>query len=956
MGRKRAKSNVQEAQRAEKHGETAAGGASVQSGMALLPFGLSRWATLWAAGLIALATFTVYSNTFRNPFIFDDGPCISGNPTIRSLWPIGRVLSPPVGTAVQRRPIVNLSLAINYAISGDEVWSYHALNLLGHLLAALLLFGIVRRTLLSASLQERWRRAALPLAFTVALLWAVHPLLTEAVTYVVQRTEVLAGLFYLLTLYCLIRGAGSNPKTGTGTATDGGSDCATLQPVAEPVPVFISSARGWAWYAGAVAACALAMGSKEAAISAPLVVLLYDRVFLSPSWRAVFRRRWALYVGLASTWAVILVMLPRGYEGTRVFAVPQGAEAVRMIGENYRTIDYTLAQFGVIAHYLWLCFWPHPLVVDYGLYTAQTAWQIVPYALLIGGLLAAALAAFRYQPWLGFLGVWFFAILAPSSSVVPLFQQIAAEKRMYLPLAAVATVVTIGGYLAGRRLIARGILSRRAAQITGVGLILLVGIALAALTLARNATYRDQVLIWDDVVAKMPDNARAHNNLAVELLAVGRADKAITHCRKALELKPRFVDPYNNLGMALASCGRTQDAITQYRKAVELKPDYAEAHNNLGNALAVLNRVDEAMAEYRKALQLKPDYIQPYVNLGVAYVKQGRTAEAMAEYRKALELDPDDAEAHNNLGNVLAELKRSDDAMAEYREALRSNPKLAQAHYCFARTLLNCGKPREALVEYQQAVELKPDWAEARYNLAATLAGQGRFAEAVTEYQKTLELKPDYVEARYNLATILLNTRRLDEALDQFQKILEVKPNLPEAHFGLGMALADSGRVDEAIGEYRKAVTLKPDYADAFYNLATALAATDRFREAAGYYRKVTQIEPNSADACNDLARLLAACPDASVRNGGEAVVWAKRAVELSGGREPVLLDTLAAAYAEAGQFPDALQTAEKALDMATKRKNWSLAKAIETKIELYRAGRPYREPRPARTAPRADK
>ena len=333
MGRNPAKPDVQEARGTPKPGEAIVGPMAVRPGMASRTIASSRWATLWAAGLIALATFTVYSNTFRNPFIFDDGPCISGNPTIRSLWPIGRVLSPPAGTAVQRRPIVNLSLAINYAISGDEVWSYHALNLLGHLLAALLLFGIVRRTLLSASLQERWRRAALPLAFTVALLWAVHPLLTEAVTYVVQRTEVLAGLFYLLTLYCLIRGAGSNPKTGTGTATDGGSDQRRYNLLRSQSP--FSSARPaagrgmparwprarWPW------------GARRRRSLRRWSCFCMTGCFLSPSWRAVFRRRWALYVGLASTWAVILVMLPRGYEGTRVFAVPQDAEAVRMIGE-----------------------------------------------------------------------------------------------------------------------------------------------------------------------------------------------------------------------------------------------------------------------------------------------------------------------------------------------------------------------------------------------------------------------------------------------------------------------------------------------------------------------------------------------------------------------------------------------------------------------------------------------
>ena len=348
-----------------------------------------------------------------------------------------------------------------------------------------------------------------------------------------------------------------------------------------------------------------------------------------------------------------------------------------MIGENYRTIDYTLAQFGVIAHYLWLCFWPHPLVVDYGLYTGQTAWQIVPYA------------AIDWRPAGG--RAWRPFVISPGwvsrgSGSLPIlraeFQRgalVSANRRRE------ADVSAPGG--GGDRRHHRRLSCRSATHRSRHSLaVRSANHGRRPDTACRHCLGNAHVGPQCHLPRSSIDLGRrgredagqrsVHNNLAVELLAVGRADKAITHCRKALELKPRFVDPYNNLGMAPASCGRTQDAITQYRKAVELKPDYAEVHNNLGNVLAVLNRVDEAMAEYRKALQLKPDYIQPYVNLGVAYVKQGRTAEAMAEYRKALELDPDDAEAHNNLGNVLAELKRSDDAMAEYREALPVEPQV----------------------------------------------------------------------------------------------------------------------------------------------------------------------------------------------------------------------------------------------------------------------------------------
>ena len=813
MGRNPAKPDVREARGTPKPGEAIVGPMAVRPGMASRTIASSRWATLLAAVVIALATVAAYSNTFHNPFIFDDEKSISENPTIRGLWPIWPVLLPPAdGSAVQRRPVVNLSLAINYAVSGEAVWSYHALNLIAHVLAALLLFGIVRRTLLLPGLQERGSRAAAPLAFAVALLWAVHPLLTEAVTYVVQRTEVLAGLFYLLTLYCVIRGAGS--------------------------------ARGWAWYAAAVAACALAMGSKETAILAPLVALLYDRVFLSVSWRDVFRRRWGLYVGLAATWAVILVMLPQGREGVAVFAVPENAGMGQLLGEgyqNYRSIDYTLAQFGVIAHYLRLCFWPHPLLIDYGFYAPPTAAQIIPYALLIGGLLAATLVAFRYQPWLGFLGVWFFAILAPSSSVVPLFQQIAAEKRMYLPLAAVVTGVVIGAYLAGRRLVDRGVVSPRAAQITGIGLVALAGIALGTLTFHRNTAYSTTVSIWEDAVAKMPDNARAHDGLGYALVGQSRFNEAIVPFRKALQLSPDYAEAHDHLGGALIELGRFGDALVHLQKAVELKPGLAETHNNLGVALADCGHVAEAKLHYQKALELKPGY----------------------------------AAAHFNLANALADEGSTDDAIVQFRKALAS----------------------------------KPDYVEAHCNLGAALAGRARYDEAMIHFQKALKLKPDHVAARSNLGT----------------------------------ALCDCGRFDEAILECQEALRLQPAFPRAQDTLLAAQAQREQLRQTLARWRKSLESQPNNSRLLNAMAYMLATNPNASIRNGAEAVALARRTVELSGGREPAFLDTLAAAYAEAGQFTDAVRTARQAADLAARQNKAALAESIRAKIPLYQAGTPFR-------------
>ncbi len=213
-----------------------------------------------AVGLQVLALLLAYSNSFQGEFIFDDKPAIVDNQDVRRLWPLLPAVYPSSpGLTTAGRPVVCLSLAVNYAISGTEVWSYHAFNLLVHILATLTLFGVVRRTLELPKRSARFGRRSMGLALAAALIWGLHPLQTESVTYIVQRAESLVGLFFLLTLYCVVRGEQST---------------------------------AWRhWRLLAVACCGLGMASKEVMVVAPVLVLLYLRVFVFDSWREAFRAR-----------------------------------------------------------------------------------------------------------------------------------------------------------------------------------------------------------------------------------------------------------------------------------------------------------------------------------------------------------------------------------------------------------------------------------------------------------------------------------------------------------------------------------------------------------------------------------------------------------------------------------------------------------------------------------------
>jgi protein O-mannosyl-transferase len=757
----------------------------------------SRFGRFWPVLLIMVAGLAVYARSLSGPFLFDDAGSIVDNSTIRHLWPITTVLSPPSGgRTVSGRPIVNLTFALNYAFGGTNVRGYHLVNLVIHLLAGVTLFGIARRTL----------RPQVLLAFVIALIWTVHPLQTEAVTYIVQRAESLMGLFYLLTIYCFIRYADA-----TSSAVAAAGEPANRE----------AGRRGWAILS--VLACLLGMATKEDMVSAPLVVLLYDRTFLAGGFGKAWRRRRPLYLGLAATW-ILLGYLVAGGGGNR-----GGSMGFAPTGPWWA---YGLTQFQAIAHYLRLTIWPEPLVFEYGVFWVTEAGKVVPYACVVGSLLAATIVALWRWPAWGFLGCWFFAALAPTSLVSTATQMI-VEHRMYLALAPALAAIVCGGHAAlgkifsGNRglkgdstadLVRWGPSRRLAASIWVAALIIFAGTC-GALTIARNRDYRSAEAMWTDTVAKRPENALAHNNLGTILDKMpGRLTDAIGQYEEALRLKPDYVEAHRNLGNAeLKLPGRRSDAVAQYEAALRLNPDYAEAHNDLGTALEPLpGRLTDAIAQYEEARRLKPDYVEPHINLGSVWLKSpGRLTDAIAEFEAALQLNPDDAEAHNDLGSAWLELPgRSTDAIAQYQEALRLNPDYAEAHNNLGNAWLKVpGRSNDAIAQFVEALRLNPDYAEAHYNLGNSWAQlPGRMEDAIAQYEAAVRLKPDYAAAHNNLGNSLNAVGRIPEAIVQYEAALRIQPEMAAIHFNLALALLrTSSRTNDAAPHLETVLRLQPE-------------------------------------------------------------------------------------------------------------------------------------------------
>ncbi|MGA9777589.1 MAG: tetratricopeptide repeat protein [Verrucomicrobiia bacterium] len=383
---------------------------------------------------------------------------------------------------------------------------------------------------------------------------------------------------------------------------------------------------------------------------------------------------------------------------------------------------------------------------------------------------------------------------------------------------------------------------------------------------------------------------------------------------------------------------------TLWRTTIARNPDCWLANNNLGDYLYKEGRIQEAIEHYQKAIQINPNFSESQNNLGVALAAEGRFDEAIENYHKAIQINPNFSAALNNLGLALAARGQLDDAIENYHKAIRISPNYAEALDNLGAALTVKGRFDEALGYYRQALAIDPNFAEAQNNFGILLAKQGQITEAIEHYQKAIELNPDRAEFYDNLGNLLSTQGRTAEAIEQFQKALAVEPDNSKVHYSLANLFFAQGQWDEAIEHYQQALKQMPDSIQAHYQLGLALACRDKFAAAITQFQKVLELDPRHVTALNNLAWLLATCPEASLRNGTKALELAQRAVQLSAGTSPQILDTLAAAYAEAGQFPKAVETAHQALDLSVAQNNKPLAEIIQNQLKLFEGHSPYHE------------
>jgi tetratricopeptide (TPR) repeat protein len=642
----------------------------------------------WILGLVlVLATAVAYQQAWHAGYVWDDDVYVTGNKLLTAPDGLKRVWF-SLESPSQYFPLVYTTFRIERALWGLNPAGYHCVNILLHILNALLVWRLLHDL-------------RMPGAWLAAAIFALHPVQVESVAWITERKNVLMGFFFLLALLSWTRFA-------KGQAT-----------------------RTWKFYASALVFYALALLSKTTACTLPgalLLILWWEKRPIT--WQRLVQI--APFVALGIGMGLVSIWWERYHQGA------QGE--IFQIGPLERVL--------IASHALWFyagkLLWPASLTFSYPRWVISAS-NPLDYAWLLA---AAALAAVIYfarryvgrGPEVALL--FFVATLSPTLGVIMLYTfrfTFVADHYQYLacigPLALAAAGMTTAFSLLEKR--------RWFLQLVICSALLL---SLGVLTWRQCGMYRDTETLWRWTTSRNPGSWMAHNNLGTALLKTGRVDEAISQFRKALEIQPGYAVAHNNLGNALLRLGRTADSYAELEKALEFDPRNVEAHNNMGNTLVQMGRTDEAAAHYSKAVEIDPTYVQAHNNLGALFLQSGRLKDSVAHLQTALAINRDSADAHNNLANALLRMGRIDEALAHYNKALELRPadgnvrnNLAWLLATFPEARIRNG-PRAVQLAEQADVMTGGGNPVIIATLSAAYAEAGRFQEAVRTARRALDL------------------------------------------------------------------------------------------------------------------------------------------------------------------------------------------------------------------------
>jgi tetratricopeptide (TPR) repeat protein len=687
-----------------------------------------------AFSLILLVSSVSYFNSLENSFHFDDRPVIEENPNIRELSDLSSIISHNPS-----RPILFLSFALNYYFSHLNPFGYHLVNLILHGLTSILIYLIVELSFRSYSFStnELLIPARLVALFS-SLIYATLPVHTESVSYIASRSSVLCATFYLSAILFFAK---ARERGGQGA--------------------FIF------YFLFSMLSFLLALGSKEIAATLPAILLVFDFLIISEGKRKEFIARVFRYH--LPFWVILSL-----YFLLRLFLY-------ETLGHPKYDLDvyaYLLTELKVVVNYLRLFIFPLSLNFDpdFSRAVSPVEPRVIISFLLLVAILATAIVAFRSKPIISFGILFFFIVLLPTSSIIPL-QDVMAEHRMYLP--AVGLCLIGGALLAGLLRIRQAQYSR-GLIVHAVFIVIVLCFSLG--TAGRNLALRDDYELWKDTVKKSPRKARPHNNLGKAYFERNFLDQALTEFKEAVRIDSNYADAHNNLGAIYVKKKLLDSAIEEFKLALSIKPDYADAHHNLGVAYEEKGLTQQAVEEFQKAQRTGHNVVDIYHKMGTINFNRGLLDEAVVQFKRVLKLNPDYALSHYYLGKIWLKKGQIDQAIAEYQEAIRAKPDFDEAYLDLGNIYFDQSLYEKAATQYRRAAEINPKSPKGHSNLGIVYEKQGRYSEAIAEFNKVLSLRPNDAASHKNLGVIYYyKIKDPQKALGHFRQTLRLNPNQSEA-------------------------------------------------------------------------------------------------------------------------------------------------------------------------------
>lgn len=708
-----------------------------------------------------LLAFTIYGNILNSPFLFDDWIRISNNPHVRlktlclkDLW---QSISNEQSSA--NRPVSNLTFALNYYFHQYNTIGYHIVNIIIHIINSILLFYFLTLLFNECSIffdRAIYRHENGPkeifIPFFTSLIWMVHPLHTNSVTYIVQRMNSMTTLFYLLSFILFIKGRIVHKKIAKRHKS-------------RSVALLL-------FYLTALLAWIISLGCKQNTAMLPVFIILFEFYFYQN-----YKREWFIsFRKISLVTCCIIVFLGLLYVDFKPFDY---LNQIRdFLSNQYTYTERLLSETRVIIYYLSLIFYPNPerLTFDYDFPVSHSLTD--PFTTLVALLTILVLILFsihsaKKKRILSFSIHWFFGNLLIESSFVPI--SIINEYRTYLPSMLVALIFVI--------LLMSFIKSKQMATI----LLSLAAMTLATWTYQRNDVWKNEISILKDCVKKSPRKSRPHANLAAYLLN-SDIDAAEKHAQKAIESQISDVNVYLTMGQIYRKKNELEKAVNIYLTAIRHKPNDPRLYYELGITCMLMhpNKTDvECYKLFQNALSIDSNFEAAQYALGKYFFDRGDTDKALLYLKKTVNINPFNASAFFLLGAIYERLHEDLAAEENYKKALQLDYEVAKTSNNLGVILLKNNRLNESEKNFLKALELEPDYPDVYNNLGLLMERKGKTQTAKAFYRKAISLKPDFIGAYNNLGILYFRMNQYDESINCFQKALEIAPDRKDIRYNL---------------------------------------------------------------------------------------------------------------------------------------------------------------------------